>query len=118
MTDAAEKRRHSAMAILTSFRDKGVKDHRFDFLALAMRGKTVGFEKIIGMIDDLIAVLGKEQKDDDDKKAYCDSKLDKSDDNKKALDHSISDLEKEIADIDESIATLKVDIEALEDGIR
>merc|ERR1719428_2042319 len=110
MTDAAEKRRHSAMAILTSLRDKGIKDSRFDFLALAMRGKKIGFEKIIGMIDDLIAVLGKEQKDDDDKKAYCDSELDKSDDQKKALDHAITDLETEIADTEESIATLKAEI--------
>merc|ERR1719163_2057275 len=106
------------MAIITSFRDKGAKDSRFDFLALAMRGKKIGFEKIIAMIDDLIAVLGKEQKDDDDKKAYCGSELDKSDDQKKALDHSIADLETEIADIEESIATLKIEIEALEDGIR
>merc|ERR1719443_2628428 len=32
VTDAVEKRRRSAIAILTSFRAKGAKDHRFDFL--------------------------------------------------------------------------------------
>merc|ERR1719446_1996889 len=70
------------------------------------------------MIDDLIAVLSKEQKDDDDKQAYCHSEFDTSDDKKKTLEHDITDLEKAIADAEESVATLKAEIEALEDGIR
>merc|ERR1719207_243827 len=70
------------------------------------------------MIDDLVALLAKEQKDDDEKKEWCDAEFDTSDDKKKALDHDITDLEKAIADAEEAIATLKSEIEALEDAIK
>merc|ERR1719207_66271 len=70
------------------------------------------------MIDDLVALLAKEQKDDDEKKEWCDAEFDTSDDKKNALEHDITDLEKAIADAEESIATLKSEIEALEDGIK
>merc|ERR1719172_534454 len=93
-------------------------DKRIDFLVLALRGKKIGFDGIIKMIDGLIAVLAKDQADDDAKKEYCTAELDKSDDEKKALDHTIEDIETAIADAEESIATLKAEIEALDDGIR
>jgi hypothetical protein len=50
------------------------------------------------MIDDLVAVLKKEQGDDDEKKEWCEAEFDKSDDTKKALEHDIEDLETVIAD--------------------
>merc|ERR1719379_2525487 len=52
-------------------------DSRIDFLVLALHGKKIGFDGIIKMIDDLIAVLAKDQADDDAKKEYCTSELDK-----------------------------------------
>merc|ERR1719378_324513 len=66
------------------------------------------------MIDDLIGVLAKDQADDDAKKEYCTAEMDKSDDEKKALDHTIADIETAIADAEETIATLKTEIEALD----
>merc|ERR1719171_3228240 len=111
--------RHLALVALSEVRAPGVRrDARLDLLEMALRGKKMGFEKIIKMIDDLVALLAKEQLDDDDKKAWCLAELDTSDDKKKALENSISDLEKAIADEEESIATLKSEIEALEDGIK
>merc|ERR1719191_1998153 len=80
--------------------------------------KKVGFETVIKMIDDLVALLAKEQAEDDKKKAWCEAELDTKDDEKKALEHDISDLEKAIADAEETVATLKSEIEALEDGIK
>merc|ERR1711985_28070 len=44
------------------------KDPRLDFIALALRGKKVSFAKVIGMIDEMIVLLGKEQATDDEKK--------------------------------------------------
>merc|ERR1719359_1805903 len=70
------------------------------------------------MVDDMIALLGKEQTDDDDKKAYCEKLIDKTEDNLKELELSVSDLGKAIADYKERIATLKDEIEALNDGIK
>merc|ERR1719375_3077395 len=70
------------------------------------------------MIDDMVALLGKEQQDDNDKKEYCETMIDKTEDNLKELELSVSDLGKAIADYKERIATLAEEIEALEDGIK
>merc|ERR1719502_2325692 len=70
------------------------------------------------MIDDMVALLKKEQVDDDDKKAYCEDLIDKTEDKVKELELSISDLSKAIADGKEGVATLKEEIEALSDGIK
>ena len=56
--------------------------------------------------------------EDDKKKKWCTSELDAKDDEKKELEHRISDLEKAIDDATETIATLKNEIEALDDSIR
>merc|ERR1719379_1539026 len=70
------------------------------------------------MIDDMSALLKKEQTDDDNKKSYCEDLIDKTDDKKKELELSVSDLSKAVADAKEGIATLASEIEALEDGIK
>merc|ERR1719217_2047006 len=70
------------------------------------------------MIDDMVALLGQEQTNDDDKKEYCEKLLDKTEDDLKSLEQTVSDLGKAIADYKESVATLKEEIEALEDGIK
>merc|ERR1719326_745061 len=66
----------------------------------------------------MITLLGKEQTQDDDKKEYCEALIDKTEDNLKALELTVSDLGKAIADYKESIATLGEEIEALSDGIK
>merc|ERR1719359_36528 len=91
---------------------------RVDLLEVALRGGKQGFGKIIKMIDNLTAELKKAQADDDDKKEYCESELDKAEDKKKGLAQDVSDLETAIDDETEAISTLKTEIEALDDGIR
>merc|ERR550532_2011830 len=49
------------------------------------------------MIDEMVALLGKEQTEDDDKKAYCALQFDTSDDKKKALERSIAGEDSSIA---------------------
>merc|ERR1719473_2371567 len=95
-----------------------VRSPRMDLLEVALRGGKQGFGKIIKMIDNLTAELKKQQKDDDDKKEYCESELDKAEDKKKGLANDVSDLETAIDDESEAIGTLKTEIEALDDGIR
>merc|ERR1719156_483020 len=89
-----------------------------DFIALAIRGKKIGFEKVIGMIDDMVATLKTEQVDDDSKKEYCAKQFDLSDDKKKSLERSIKDLETAIEDTKEAIATLEEEIAALGKSIK
>merc|ERR1719324_1159725 len=94
-------------------------DHaQIDFIALALSGKSVGFAKVIGMIDSMVKNLKQEQLDDDHKKEYCASQFDITDDSKKALERKVSDEEAAIASTEESIASTKADIEALEASIK
>jgi len=92
-----------------------------DFLALALSGKSAlsqkNFDKVITMIDDMVAELKTEQKDDTDKLEHCKTELDLADDKKKSLERSVEDLEKAIAKAKEMIATLSDDIAALTQGI-
>lgn len=70
------------------------------------------------MIDNLVATLKQEQLDDDSKQEYCAKQLDTSDDKKKSLEHSLSDLETVIAETKDGIASTKSDIDGLEAGIK
>jgi len=102
-----------AIALLTHKPDK-----RLDFIVLYLKGKNAGFEKVIKMIDDMVALLKEEGIDDEHKKEYCTLQFDFTDDKKKELERSVSDLETAIEDAKEGIAQLKIDIEALDDGIK
>merc|ERR1719157_297095 len=91
---------------------------RLDFIALALRGKKVGMEKVIKMCDDMAVLLKKEQGDDDNKKEYCEKQIGIADDKRKVLEQSISDSEKALEDAAETIATAADEIKALESGIK
>jgi len=93
-------------------------DARLNLISMALRGRKVSFDKVLTMIDDMIALLGEEQVADDDKKAYCAKEFDESDDEKKALERAISQLDTAIADTEAAIATLTEEIAALEQGIK
>merc|ERR1719265_1551085 len=106
-----------ARALLTIHRARQLSslDHtRLDFIALAIQGRKIGFEKVIAMIDEMVLNLKAEQGDDDHKKDYCATEFDASDDKKKELERAVADLETAIAKAEEGIATLKADIESLE----
>jgi predicted RNase H-like nuclease (RuvC/YqgF family) len=91
---------------------------QLDLIALALKGKSQGFEKVIGMIDDMVVNLKKEQEDDEAKKEYCDKEFDTSEDKKKELDLKVSDSATAIEELEGSIATLTEEIAALEAGIK
>merc|ERR1719155_392575 len=107
-----------ALALLQEVQRNNKRRPELDFISLALRGKKIGFDKVIGMIDDLVAELKKEQQDDDNKKEYCDAQFDLADDKKKVEEKKIADLETAITETEEGIVTTKEQIDALEDGIR
>jgi len=114
--------RAKALAVLRSARESAATRDRpgLELLVLALTGKahtSGGFGKVIKMIDDMVALLGKEQSEDEDKKEYCAQQFDLSDDKKKALERTISGEESSIASSKEAIATLTQEIAALEAGI-
>jgi len=70
------------------------------------------------MIDELVELLKKEQAGDDQKKEYCETEFDTSDDKKKELEGIIADTETSIEETKDTIETLAAEIEALDDTIK
>merc|ERR1719231_10466 len=56
-----------------------------------------GFEKVIKMIDDMVQLLKDEQVADDNKKEYCLTQFDNTDDKKKALERKLGQVNTGIA---------------------
>jgi len=112
--------RRRALAFLNKARGgKKNAEPRLDFIALALRGKSGGtFDKVIGMIDEMVGILLEEQKADDEKKVYCEKELDVTEDQKKSLEHKVDDLGAALEDTTSMIATLTDEIEALVDSIK
>merc|ERR1711962_740787 len=84
----------------------------------ALNGKKVDFSKVLKMIDDMVGVLGQEQKDDDEHRDYCTKEFDLSDDKKKAIERRIEDLTHDIEEATTSSNTLAKEIKALQAGIK
>jgi septal ring factor EnvC (AmiA/AmiB activator) len=93
------------------------RSSRLNFLVLALRGKKIGFDKVIAMIEDLVATLKKEQVDDDNKKEYCASSFDSSEDTKKELTRKLSDTEAAISSAEEGIMALVAEIKEAKTSI-
>jgi chromosome segregation ATPase len=113
-----EEVRSRALSFLQAAR--GSKSHdrqRLDLVMLALRGKKVGFDKVIKLIDDMVVLMKKEQVDDEDKKEYCETSLDQADDKKKELERAEGKLTKAMTEAKETIAQLTEDIKELGEGI-
>merc|ERR1719265_2742796 len=115
----AKELQKQALQALSGARAKNGRqgDVNLAFISLMLHGKKVNFDKVIKMIDDMVVLLGEEQVADDKKKAYCLDEFDKTDDKKKELSRTISDLEKVITEDKEAVTTLTEEIKALEEGI-
>jgi len=113
---SATKKR--VLSMLKQFmKGKPGHDH-IGFIALALEGKKIGFDKIIKMIDDVITSLKIEQADDDAKKDYCAKEFDAADDKKKGLERAHADLETAIENAKEDIAKLAEEIDVLTAAIK
>merc|ERR1719145_248179 len=92
------------------------KDPRLALISLAINGGAKNFDKVIQMIDNMVALLGKEQSADDEKAEYCTASLDKAEDDKKVLDTSHDDIKKSIDDAKATVETLAKEIAELTKG--
>jgi len=98
---------------------RGKSDSRLGFIALALRSTAPKvFDKVIGMIDEMVALLQEEQVQDDKKKEFCEAEIDKTEDEKKSLERKVDDLAKAQDEGKDTLATLGDEIEALSDGIK
>mmetsp|Transcript_21624 Transcript_21624/g.37071 ORF Transcript_21624/g.37071 Transcript_21624/m.37071 type:complete len:691 (-) Transcript_21624:40-2112(-) len=107
--------RQRALQTLSSLKSS---DPGVDFVQMALHGGQMGFEKIIKMIDGLMAELKTDQTDDDAKKAYCEDQFDISDDKKKGLEQDMSDLDAQISNGEETMSTLKSELADLTTEIK
>jgi septal ring factor EnvC (AmiA/AmiB activator) len=116
VTDASARSR--AVSLLEEVSSRAPNARLLKFIEFALKGKKIGFEKVIAMIDEMVVTLKKEQEDDDSKKEYCLNELDVSDDKKKSLEKTIADTDAAIEVAMETIATLTNEIAALIAGIQ
>merc|ERR1719321_1496164 len=93
-------------------------------LKLSAKGKTQGLESVIKMIDDMVVLLGKDQKEDDKSKTFCEDELEKAEDEDKAakdkkaqVEAAVAEMSDEIVELGESIATLEQDIKDLDKSV-
>jgi len=110
--------RKDALILLQKVLKSDKRNPNLEMIALALKGKKIGFDKVIKMIDDMITTLKIEQADDDAKKEYCATAFDQADDKKKGLERAVSDLETAIENAKEGIEKLGEEIDALKAGIK
>mmetsp|Transcript_184653 Transcript_184653/g.585686 ORF Transcript_184653/g.585686 Transcript_184653/m.585686 type:complete len:723 (-) Transcript_184653:82-2250(-) len=114
--------RKEALRLLRAARSaQGGHRAQLDLLALALRGKRAskgGFDKILGMIEDMIGLGRKEQAIESDKADHCRAEMKRSDKDVKEIDVEISGKQKEIEDNDETLKTLASEILSLGEAIK
>jgi len=95
-----------------------LKDTRLDLIALALHGQKMSFDKIISMIDELLALLHEEQKQDNRKKTFCLQDIDRAENSIKALDLDASDIDKEIEEIKDTIVSYNDEVATMETNVK
>merc|ERR1719191_958143 len=90
---------------------------KYSFIAMALSGKKVGFEKVIKMIDEMVVTLKTEQKDDDAKAEWCKEEFDSTEDSVKDTKRLIEGISAKIAETEEAIKTITEEIETLKADI-
>lgn len=106
-----------AKRALSAIKETEDKDNRLNFISLALRGKQVDFKKVLRMIDKLVKSLKEEQKDENEKKVYCEKSLDEVEDTFKQNERDLSLLQKAIQAKEDTVTELKNEIEEIYNGI-
>merc|ERR1719171_2254378 len=117
---SASEMKSRATEVLKAARHSAQRQHRakLDMILLSLSGRKADFGKVIKMIDDMVVMLAEEQKDDEDKKEYCELQFDESDDKKKSLEFTMEVEAKNIDKAKTAIENLTEEIAALVAGIK
>merc|ERR550514_1213112 len=107
-----------ARSMITALAKVSSNAGQLNLIAYALKSKKADFSKVLGMIDNMVTLLGKEQGDDDASKAMCDKDFAESADHKKETEEAIAASKASIADMEEQIATLASEIATLQDEIK
>merc|ERR1719252_452156 len=86
-------------------------------MLMALRSGVHGFEKVVGMVDGMVGVLGEEQAKDDKTDVWCLEELDKSKDEAKATEVDIEELASAVDEQRDAIASTAAEIADLKTGL-
>merc|ERR1719364_578726 len=119
--DGKASRAHKAQAILASVANK-YKSTPLKLLLYSMNSRLKlkslgGFDEVMKMIDEMVVLLGKQQKEDDKQKTWCEDELEKATDEEAAVKTKLAQVEASISEQSDAISTLMEEISALTAGI-
>merc|ERR1719386_295218 len=112
---------HKAQAILAGVAAK-TKNTHLNLILYTLNSKLKmksagGFDEVKKMIDDMVVLLGKQQKDDETQKAYCEGEFEKSADEEAASKTKLAQTDAALSEMTDSIGTLMEEISALEASV-
>merc|ERR1719473_962697 len=80
-----------AKKVVETLRKKGgAHQSQLALIEFSLKSKKVDFSKVVAQIDGMISVLGDEQKNDDEQKAFCEDDLAKSEKEKSDTESAIA----------------------------
>merc|ERR1719281_579023 len=91
---------------------------KLSLIAMALEGKKVGFEKVLKMIDEMVATLKVEQTDDEAQLKWCNAEFDKNEDETKETKRLSEGLASKIEETNQGIQVTTDEIAALKKSIK
>merc|ERR1719159_877536 len=119
--DAKNSKVHKAQAILATAASK-YNNVNMRLILFTMNSKMKlksagGFDEVIKMIDDMVVLLGKQQKEDDKSKEWCESEFEKNADEEAAAKTKLASEDAALAEQTDAIGVLMEDISPLTSAI-
>merc|ERR1719486_1313853 len=117
-TDEKASRARKTQALLAGVASK-TKDTHLNLILYTLGSKlklksSGGFDEVIKMIDDMVVLLGKQQKEDEKQKTYCEDEFEKAADEEAATKTKLAQTDATLAELTDKIGTLMEEISGLE----
>merc|ERR1719271_1002993 len=118
--DSKASRARKAQALLAGIAGKA-KDVHLNLMLYTMNSKlkmkSGAFEEVKKMIDDMVVLLGKQQKEDEKQKAYCEDEFETAADEEAAAKTKLAQTDATLAELTDKIGTLMEEISGLQASI-
>merc|ERR1719386_404317 len=118
--DSKASRALKAQALLAGVAGK-TKDVHLNLMLYTLNSKlkmkSGAFEEVKKMIDDMVVLLGKQQKEDETQKAYCEDEFEKAADEEAATKTKLAQTDATLAELTDKIGTLMEEISGLTESI-
>merc|ERR1719235_1042352 len=119
--DERASRARKSQALLAAVASK-TKDTHLNLILYTLGSKLKvksagGFDDVVKMIDDMVVLLGKQQKEDEKQKTYCEDEFDKAADEEAAAKTKLAQTDAKLSELTDAIGTLMEEISALEASI-